>query len=698
MQSNNLKGNIFSQFADIRQNIHADNLKAFYPVATASAITVLNSSQTDKKPAQYPTATAFSAVSNDVNLRSSAFIPSAPLEEIKPSAPHGNMPASIRDSDSVRSTPPAEIKSAENKIESYPVKYRLEHMRVFRDLFGALQKNDFQSAQTYINTLRNTQRLSDINSIVIFVAPPFSDWGVGSLPEYSFSLLHGLVSMSGGIKLLTENNDLCEAVNSQGLNFHGIPRINSFSLKTRMGSNALECLSSCDEGLELLASNPKLRDQITSAGLNTVINNDEYTLRRSPLYMLTKDKAGLKILENDATLRGKISKEGLNADVAIDHDKYQTAVAGESPLFNLALNGIGLKILAKDAVLRSKISVCGLNVIKCGGEFKNLSVLYLLSSDAVGQSLFLADNNLVEKITTESFNFVSTLHPLVGTSPLLMLSKSTNGKKVLIKTNLIYKADIAALNATKKLKPEEGSTALCYLAMGKQTRKVIVSKSFRHKITAHALNSVIKDGDHKGMSALFALSMFPAGRNMLFETLKTMIAGNALNSLVSNNKSFPHCAGWSAASVLVTSEYGNEMFIRKTPDLYALLTEKGFQSKTPSHLHIGEARPLILSEWLSLPMHVETHAELKAKYVISNLKVTLFRTQWNASGDRPEAVKDQIKEVQSAEKGEKSYDAALACVVSIGKKAAANMSLFAPEIVKTHVQKFVKTKNIYELR
>jgi hypothetical protein len=192
--------------------------------------------------------------------------------------------------------------------------------------------------------------------------------------------------------------------------------------------------------------------------------------------------------------------------------------------------------------------------------------------------------------------------------------------------------------------------------------------------------------------------MYPAGRALLNGPLKMLILSHALNAVVKFNEAIPFTEGWSAASVLITSEFGNEMFASKSPDLFNMITEEGLQSRIPQHLQLHEPYTDSVSEWLRLPLHVRTHAELKARYVLSNLKIILLNTQWTKAGERPQPIQDQLKEIESAEKSEKSYDAALARVVSIGKFNAANLGLFATDNLKAHHQKFVETRNIYALR
>ena len=657
---------------------------------------------------------------NDIQTRFSAFtpsappigaIPSAPPEETAPSAP----PEDISSLSSSFIPCAYEFTEKESKVDAEPINnsglYPLimnsfDHMPEYSNLYDALLSNDKKRVKKHLNIIRKTNRLDDINSIV-----------ETTTHRYSFTILHSILSLPGGVDLIAENSDLCNAINPQGLNYHGTVKFCDDSIVPKLtqqqGSSALECLTASEEGIKLLSSNAKLRSQITPNGLNKVVIN-KYTLGKSPLYLLTDSIPGLRILETDASLRAKITSEGLNADVAINNE--EGAKAGESALYNLVVTS-DLAILEKDATLRSKISSYGLNVQRGTEKIKQVtSVLYELAYRPKGMSLLLADSELVTRITAEGLNAIKPCGLMTGTSVLYLLSMSKAGRQILCKTDLLSKANKESINSRKYFKENQESTALCFLALYKSTREIILTQyDFRQKITIEGLNAVIGNGSYQGLSSLMAFSMYKTGRTLLAVSLKTMILKEALNAIDNSTIQSSQASGRSAASYLVTSEHGNRMFTSHSPDLFAMLNEDAFQSIIPEHPEIQA--PLTLNEWLREPEEVGgTHDEIKARYVLSKLKTSLMNTQWSFWGKYPEAVSLQIHKIARAENRSAAieleqkaneeraeailpvYTLALITVASIGRKAAANLSLFAPANVKTYFEQYSHTTNYYSLR
>ncbi len=110
-------------------------------------------------------------------------------------------------------------------------------------------------------------------------------------------------------------------------------------------TSGLIALFNNDYGIYLLCNQKKLRDKITTEGLDAV-SMKGYTA----LFGLFSYPQTLTILMNDAELCNKISKQGLNATY---HD-------GTSPLGLLALSPQGTVLLETNSGLRDKISLEGL--------------------------------------------------------------------------------------------------------------------------------------------------------------------------------------------------------------------------------------------------------------------------------------------------------------------------------------------------
>lgn len=170
-----------------------------------------------------------------------------------------------------------------------------------------------------------------------------------------------------------------------------------------------------DEGINLICSDPVLRNKINETGLNKPGKSGENPdYRNSALAVLAGNANGRRTLINDSVLRGKATLEGLST---VDSDVSW-----------LMLDARGREMLRQHAELRAKITLEGMNEIR---EEDNASLLFHFLSHHEGQETLEHDKTLRDKINSQGLNTVSRGHHTAGESAVYELCKHHIGRKIL---------------------------------------------------------------------------------------------------------------------------------------------------------------------------------------------------------------------------------------------------------------------------
>jgi DNA-binding PadR family transcriptional regulator len=399
------------------------------------------------------------------------------------------------------------------------------------------------------------------------------------------SVLYLLAIHHRATPLLVHNEKIRNQITTEGLEF--IVQDVTKRGRQYQGQSVLFGLTKREEGIQLLVTDINLRTKISVHALNTHVDNPNWDTRKSPLWNLAYSAFGRQLLVDDRTLRDKIREEGLNVVIGYYYIHPKT-----SALWLLAYKDSTRQLLIDDAVLRSKITSDGLNTFNaCSHSEEGIlkdtyqlkSPLLLLVEHDSGRQLLVDDEVLRSKITEEGLNTLTNTHtiyksgPFGGKSVLFELTGSLTGRNLLA-TDIQLRNKITAEGLCYV--GYQGESPLWHLVASDAGLNLLIDDPvLRGKITKEALNSVYQ----KGKLILLVLANNPLGLQLLINdpVLRSKITSDSLNNITTTH-------GKTALFCLLNTAEGRKLFatdveLRNKVDtsaLNAVMTHGEYEGKS----------------------------------------------------------------------------------------------------------------------